>query len=45
MLIDLILFWALMLGWAFAGVVAGALLVGGYVIIKDWSDTDVEQES
>ena len=38
LLIDLFLFWFLMLGWAVVGVVIGALLISGYVIIKDWSE-------
>lgn len=37
-LIDLILMWALMLGWCVVAIIVGALLVCGYVLIKEWSD-------
>jgi hypothetical protein len=36
--IDVILLWALMLGWSIVGVVIGALLISGYIILKDWSE-------
>lgn len=36
--IDMFLMWWLMLGWAVVGLVIGVFLVGGFVLIKEWSE-------
>lgn len=41
-LIDFILLWAMMLGWLFTGLVVGILMMITFIIVKDWSDKNVQ---